>query len=166
MATPSELLTSIYHVIVNGVIPAIMLSMLALSIYSTQKVHSEYRLSARAGLSAGLVLFAIYVVSSFADSTVPQLALNQRPAFDWFSCLGGAILGFSALFLARIEQLRAGLVGVFTLILAATSSVAVFSYFFASPLRDFAVFFALFSLFGFLLHLVLFPDTLREVLRY
>jgi hypothetical protein len=159
------MLKTIYDAVINIVIPGIMLAMLIFSVYVAGKASSRYRLSAIAGLSAGLVVFAIYVVSSLSASESPQFALNRTPTFSWLPVGIGIVLGFTALFLVHVPQLRSGLIGLFTLFLAATSSVAVFSYFFASPLRDFSIFFALSALFGMLLHVALFPEGVRDVLN-
>lgn len=154
---------SIYHAVVYIAVPAIMLSMLALSVYIMLRAPQGFRMSAVAGFSAGLVAFAIYVFSSFSDFRSPTLGLDAIPTFKWLPIVIGAAVGFGLLLLGGLlEILRPGLVGLFVLFLAATSSTAAFSYFFASPLRADSIYLALGCLFGLLVYVVLFPGNVRE----
>lgn len=129
--------------------------------------NATYRLSARAGLFAGLVAFAIYVVSSFSALQAPSLRALKLPTFHPIPAAIGAVLGFTLLQLVQLakEKMTAGLVGLFVLFLVGTSSVAVFSYFFASPLRGFAIYFTLSTLFGMLVDVMLFPTAIETILN-
>ena len=121
------------------------------------------RLPAIAGLAAGLVAFAIYVVSSFSDLRSPSLGLEPIPKFQLFPLIIGGAAGFGLLPLGKfLDNARSGLVGLFILFLTATSSSALFSYFFASPLRTSAIYLALGFMSGALVNIVLFSPADRS----
>jgi hypothetical protein len=156
----------VFHAILYVVVPVIMLSMLGLGVFVTMRVPRSFKLSALAGFAAGLVIFAIYFVSEFSNFRSPSLGLNAVPTFKPVPIIAGAAIGFGLLLLARfLEVARAGLVGLFIMFLVATSSTAVFSYFFNSPLRADTVFLALGCLGGLLVYVVLFSDSVRTTLR-
>lgn len=161
----SALLGFIYGSVVWVVIPLIILSMLIFSLMIVANVTvPDSKVSVRAGLLAGLVLFVIYVVSQLQSIHVPDLS-NYSPHFNWFNgivLLIGFIVGFFFLWGIRILA-PTRLVGLLTLILSAASLSALFSYFFASNVRDVTLFFALSTVFGILVHVMFFPKTLREI---
>ncbi|MEW2382588.1 hypothetical protein AB0873_10950 [Micromonospora sp. NPDC047707] len=159
------MLDLVYSAVVFVVIPSIMIAMLMLGFYVARRVSRDFRLSAMAGLCAGLVGFAIYVVASFSRLRSPELALDGLPRFHWIPSIIGFVVGFSVLLLVRFFRLTAGLVGLMVLFLTFAGSTSAFSYFFASPLRGFAIFLALSAMFGMLLNVLLFPEPIREVLR-
>lgn len=138
--------------------------MLAFSLYITINAPRHYRLSTNAGFLAGLVAFTIYLVSSFSKAQIPAIGLDHTPAIHWTPILIGGLLGFTTPFLVHIEQLRPGLLGLLTLFLSATSSIAVFSYLYVSPLRDLFIFLALSAMLGMLLHVVLFSAKFHGLL--
>lgn len=138
--------------------------MFVAGLYVSQRAKN-FQYSAYAGLCAGLVCFVIYVVSSFTTFQAPSLVVKTLPSFHILPVTLGAVLGFLILLLLNYLRRPSGLVGLFVLFLIASSSIAAFSYFFASPLRSFAIYFALGSLFGMLLHIILFPEAIREILR-
>ena len=106
---------------------------------------------------AGLVAFALYVVSVDIDLRTSAV----RPiGFHWIPIAAGLISGFGLLLLVqRFWQGAVGLVGLFVLFLVASSSIATFSHFFASPFRNFAIDFSLATLFGMLLNVIIFPGV-------
>ena len=125
------MLKDVYHAVVYIAVPVIMLLMLMLSLFVTARVPREYRLSSVAGLFAGFVAFAIYVVSSFSDFRSPTLGLDAIPTFKWLPIVIGAAIGFGLLLLGQfLDVARPGLVGLFVCF-GGTSSMAGFSYFFA-----------------------------------
>lgn len=159
------MLNTIFHAVEYVVIPLILLLIFAFGIYVIRRVGREYRVSARAGLAAGLVVFAIYVISSLSDVPTPINTNLTLPSFNWHPAVIGAILGFVLLLvLARFER-NAGLVGLTVLVLIASSSVAAFSYLFTSPLRQFAIYFSLSMLFGMLVEVMIFPDRIKSILN-
>lgn len=161
----TALLGFIYGCVVWIIIPMIILSMLIFSLMIVAHVTvPESKVSVRAGLLAGLVLFVIYVVSQLQSIKVPNLS-RYSPHFDLFSgivLLIGFFVGFFFLWGIRILA-PTRLVGLLTLILSAASLSALFSYFFASNIRDITLFFALSIVFGILVHVMFFPKTLREI---
>lgn len=161
----TALLGFIYGSFVWVIIPLIILSMLIFSLMIVARVTmADSKISVRAGLLAGLVLFVIYVVTQLQSIHVPNLS-NYSPHFNLFSgvvLLIGFIVGFFLLWGIRILA-PTRLVGLLVLILSAASLSALFSYFFASNVRDITLFFALSTVFGILVHVMFFPKTLREI---
>lgn len=156
----------IYHAIVYIAVPVIMLSTLGLGIFVTMRAPRNSKLSAVAGFAAGLVVFAIYVVSEFSNFRSPTLGLNAIPTFKPIPVAIGAAVGFGLLLLGQfLEIARSGLLGLFVLFLVATSSTAAFSYFFNSSLRANTIFLALGCLAGLLIYIVLFSQYVRSSLQ-
>ncbi|GIW69250.1 MAG: hypothetical protein KatS3mg100_744 [Candidatus Parcubacteria bacterium] len=145
------------------VVPCIMLALLIFAKVIVGSVHDQQaRVSARAGFWAGLIVFVTYVVS--------QLNAIQTPHFDFFELPGlliapivfGLIVGFLFLWLLRIA-LPTRLVGFITLLLSATSTSALFSYVFINYLRVTVLYWTLGTALGILLHIVLFPTSVRDL---
>lgn len=158
-----DVLESVYNSIIYVGVPMIILSMLFLSMYLAVKTPRESRLSATAGLFAGLVAFTIYLVGSFSGANPPRAGLEHTPSFKWLPLVAGVVAGFMIPFLAqKFQRIHAGLTGIFVLFLSATSSTATFSYFFASSLRDVTIFLALGSLFGILIYAVFYHPLIRD----
>jgi len=161
----TALLGFIYGCFVWVIIPLIILSMLIFSLVIVARVTMpDSKVSVRAGLLAGLVLFVIYVVSQLQSIHVPNLS-SYSPHFNLLSVLVlliGFVVGFFFLWGIRIVA-PTRLVGLLTLILSSASLSALFSYFFASNIRDITLFFALSTVFGILVHVMFFPKTLREI---
>ncbi len=140
--------------------------MLALFFFATAIVGAangkEIKTSAKAGLWAGLIIFVIYVVS--------QLGVIRNSRFDFYELPGlllgpiaiGVIVGFLFLWLVRI-MLPTRLLGLLTLVLSATSTSALFSYLFINYLRIIVLYSMLGIALGILLHIVLFPATVRDI---
>ena len=150
-----------YHVIVDILVPAIMLLVFLSGIYIARRAPEK--VPAIAGFSAGLVAFAIYAVGSFRDFHAVPFNAASLPAFQWIPTVGGALIGLLVFWLLQQLKLNSGLVGLFVLLLVASSSIAAFSYFFESPLRRYVIYFTLGMLFGMLLYIALFYDSLRDV---
>lgn len=160
------MLSDIYHWIIYFIVPGIMIAILVVGIYISQRVPNRYRLSARAGLAAGVVAFIIYVVASFRTLKAEPPNAITLPTFHWVAAITGLAIGFGLLLLLQLLKLTPALVGLFFLFLVATSSTAAFSYFFVSHTRDFSIFFALSALLGILLYIIFFSekDVVREIL--
>jgi hypothetical protein len=154
--------TIIGHAVIC-IVPVIMLLTFGAGVLITQRSGDDFRVSARAGLCAGLVAFAIYVASSSFSEQTSIGGPIKLPGFHWIPLAAGAVVGFGMLLLVDYLKLAAGLVGLFVLFLIASSSIAEFSYFFSSPLRDFAIDFSLSTLFGMLLNIILFPGTTKKL---
>lgn len=155
----------IYHLVVYFLTPGIMLIMLVAGVVLAVKVPQRFRIPAVAGLCAGLVGFAIYVASSSKSFQAPTAAVTTLPGFHWLPIALGLLLGFGILRLLEVLALNSGLFGLFILILTMSSSVAVYSYFYPSPLRDFTILFSLSSAVGMLFHIMLFPKRIRGIMR-
>lgn len=154
-----------FWLVVYVVVPGIMLTMLSAGFVVAARAKDQSRLSARAGVGGGLVLFAIYFVTTTDSSRPPAFGLDSHFDASWLPEIGGFVGGFGVLAVVQATRLLSGFVGLLTLFLASTSSIALYGYFFASPSRDFAVSFALCSLFGMILYVVLFGKGVRELLR-
>jgi hypothetical protein len=150
-----------YHVLVDIFFPVIMIAMFITGIYLIRK--SPERVPTLAGLGAGLVGFTIYAVSSFGKLKAIPFNASALPSFQWLPTLAGVALGILALWLLQRFELNAGLMGLFVLLLVASSSIASFSYFFVSPLRSYAIYFTLGMLFGVLVYLIVFWQKLRDI---
>jgi len=146
---------------VDILVPAIMLLMFLAGIYIIRR--ASQKVSPVAGFSAGLVAFAIYAVSSFREFHAAPFNASNLPSFQWIPTVGGALTGLLILWLLQALKLHSGLLGLFVLLLIASSSIAAFSYFFVSPLRQYVIYFALGMLFGMLLYVALFSDSLRKI---
>jgi len=149
-----------FHVIVDIVIPAVMVAMFACGLYIVRRAPE--RLAAAAGLAAGLIAFTIYALSSFKEFRAAPFSASNLPSFQWLPTLAGVVVGFTILWLLQRLQLSTGLVGLLVLLFVASSTIAGFSYFFASPLRRYAIYFALSLIFGVLIYVALFSNKLRE----
>jgi hypothetical protein len=160
------MLSHVYHWIIYFIIPGIMIAILVVGIYLSQRVPNRYRLSARAGLGAGVLAFIIYVAASFRNLQAVPPNASTLPVFHWAPMIIGLVLGFAILLLMQLLRLTPALVGLFFLFLVATSSTAALSWFFVSSTRDFTIFFALSALLGTLLYIIFFSekDVVRELL--
>ncbi|MFI9387549.1 hypothetical protein [Kutzneria sp. NPDC052558] len=154
-----------FWLVVYIVMPAIMLTMLAAGFVVASRATEQSRLSARAGVGGGLVVFAIYFVTTTDSSRPPAFGLDSHFDGSWLPIVAGFVCGLGVLSAVQATRLQSGFVGLLTLFLAATSSIALYGYFFASPSRAFAVSFALSSMLGMILYVVLFGKGVRELLR-
>lgn len=150
-----------YHILVDIFFPVIMIVMFMTAIYLIRR--SPERIPTLSGFAAGLVAFAIYAVSSFSKLRASPFNASTLPTFQWLPTIAGVTLGILALWLLQRFELNAGLMGLFVLLLVGSSTIAVFSYFFISPLRGYAIYFTLGMLFGVLLYLIIFWQKLREI---
>ncbi len=140
-------------------VPVILSSGLAFAgLLAFDTGHSrEQSVSAKAGLLAGLVVATGFAVSQFGRL---QTASSTDAQFE-FSIVA-ALIGFAAGFclfwlpLLFSDQLT----GFLTLLLSASSAVAVFLHFFDNGARSFTMTLAIAAILGFLIHLVIFPHRI------
>jgi hypothetical protein len=151
------MLADVYHIVVFFVVPGIILAVLVGAVYLSQRV--PYRTSARAGLLAGLVAFAIYVAGSFPSFNIPPQSAKTLPAFHWIPAIAGLVIGFSLPVLLQYLKQTHALVGLFILFLVGSSSSAAFSYYFTSPRRSPTFYFVLSALLGVLLYVISFSEN-------
>jgi hypothetical protein len=157
----SLLIASIVHWVI---LPSIMIAVFVFGWAIASNTNTpELKASAWAGIYAGLVTFVIYVVGQLNLIQDPDLRLTLRPGLllrPFCEGLGG---GFVFLGLVRFT-LPTRLVGVLTLMLSAASTSALFTYVFLPPLRDTVLYWTLGVAMGILLHIVLFPGSVRRIL--
>lgn len=116
--------------------------------------------SARAGGWAGLLLFFLYFVHSLPEFRVPGLDAETGMVLHVWGIAFGAALGFAALFgLTRFAPGR--VVGFVVLLLTFSGLLGFHSYVFLESRNEFIVGLALGSALGTLLHMMVFPESLR-----
>jgi hypothetical protein len=145
------------------ILPSIMLAVFAFAwvIAKTARL-AELKVSAWAGFSAGLVIFVIYVVSQLGEIHDPDFRTSTLPGLLTLPLGAGLGAGIIFLWLVRLA-LPTRLVGILTLMLSATSSSALFTYLFMTTLRVSVLYWTLGAALGILLHVVLFPESVRHV---
>ncbi len=121
----------------------------------------KIRRAAHAGSWAGLIPLAIFIISQKKVELVfqfPTYSVKVLPL------LLATIAGLCFKWALDLVKNSRGL-GIFSLLLVATSSITLYSYFFLTPLRSTLVFIALGVLFGILLHRAaapLFPGAIPK----
>jgi hypothetical protein len=147
------------------VIPGFMAAMLLIGVVIAIRAESTHRVSAYAGLGIGAMTFIIYVMMSGEVGAASRAGLTNR-GLAWLPIILGLVVGFLVLWVAeKAAQLRAGLQGLITMFLTTTSSIALFGYFYDSPMRNFMVLFAATATVGILLYFVFFSHRVRKLLR-
>ena len=155
----------IYGIVLWLVVPCIIFGMLIFSIAIC--VNADEQRSAWAGFFLGLIVFVLYVISKLSSLQAVNFAFNSFPNFgfsNWVVLLIGALVGFFLLFIVVWLKPTRG-IGVVTLFLSAASTCALFSYIFISSIRDTAMFFALGSLCGILVHIMFNPHTVPKIFK-
>ena len=145
------------------IVPCIMLALLIYSLSIAGSVKdSELKTSAWAGFWAGLVIFVIYVVSQLNQIREPDFDFSTLPGLLFFPMALGFAIGFVFLWMVK-AMVPIRLVGLITLLLSATSTSALFTYAFINSLRVSILYWALGTALGILLHIVLFPKSVRDL---
>ena len=158
------MLKLLYAAIIYGLIPAILILYFVMSAKLPGMVHSaETRLSARAGFWAGVVVFAAYCVAVIPGIDQLDFDVSSLPDFNIWGLLLGLAAGFFFLVLLETLLPTRG-IGLLTLLIAAASSVALFSYLFQSGARDFTMYLTLGTLFGGLFNIVILPNIAKGIL--
>ncbi len=159
------MLTAIYGLIVWVVVPGIIAAILLFSFLIPSFIRDkQFKVSAIAGFWAGLLLFVIYAVSQLHTIQEPDLSITSLPDFNLIATVIGAVVGFCLLRILIFLK-TTPIIGLITLILSAASSSALFSYLFTASIRGFAMFVAIGTIFGMLLYIVLFPQTINEMVQ-
>jgi hypothetical protein len=120
------------------------------------------RRSATAGFLAGLVLFVVFVVSQLDAIREPSFEFSRFPSLEVIPMGLGLVIGFVLLLVVRWIT-PTPLVGLLTLLLAAASSSALYTYIFIESLRSTLLFLTLGTALGALLHIVFFPSSVRDL---
>lgn len=146
-----------------AVVPCIMLALFVFAMIVAGSVKQpELKVSAWAGFWAGLVLFVVYVVGQLNKVREPSFDLSTLPGFLIVPMGLGFVIGFVFLWLVR-ALVPTRVVGLVTMLLAAASTSALFTYVFISSLRVSVLYWVLGLAFGILLHIVIFPASLRDL---
>ena len=142
-----------------AIVPLILLVLFVFSLFGVPgpKPDPIAKASASAGAWAGLIVLVLFVISQkdrgLAFSfELPSYGFAFWPTF--LATVGG--FGFSR-FLDLVRRTR--VVGVFVLVLVASTSIALFSYVFIRDVRQQLVFVALGWALGVLLHEMFFPNV-------
>jgi hypothetical protein len=147
------------------ILPAIMFVLFAFALAIASRARTpEAKVSSWAGLWAGLMTFVIYVVSQLSHIREPNLRLATLPGLLWLPLGGGLAVGFVFLWLVRYV-VPTRLVGLITMMLAASSTSSMFTYVFINNLRVSVLYWTLGTALGILLHVVLFPSSVEHVFK-
>lgn len=141
-------------------VPGVMLAMVALGVGIAIRPGGGPRLAAFAGVGAGIVAFTIYF--TLLPGTGQAIVTESNAAAFVISVLG-AVVAFAVLAVVQLGRYRRALVGLFPMFLVGTNTIALYSYFSASSLRVGVVQFALGSLFGILLYVIIFHDRFKKL---
>jgi len=149
-------------IVVNWtVVPAILLSAFFFSTIIVRRTpQGERRTSARAGFWAGILLMIVFVIRQWYRVKSPTFSLNFLPSLNIESIGIGCMIGFLFLWIVRF-LLPTRMVGLISLILSAASTSGLYAYIFIESLRGTILFLALGMAFGALLHIALFPNSIR-----
>ncbi|GHG01314.1 MULTISPECIES: hypothetical protein [Amycolatopsis] len=148
-----------------AIVPGVMAAMLFAGVVIAVRAESAHRISAIAGFGFGIIAFVIYFLMSEDTGVATKAGLTSVDG-AWLPIMAGLLLGFTVLWgVQKATRLHGGIQGLITLFLTATSSIALFGYFFDSPMRNFAVLFAAGSLGGILLYFVFYSRRVLELLR-
>jgi hypothetical protein len=163
-----KVLTIIYGLVAWVIVPIVILAILALAIRIISSVSdSDNEVSAKAGFWAGLLLFVVYVVSQLAtleNITFTSDYFNYMPQFNILTTVIGSVIGFASL--AGMSYLiPTRVVGLVTLLLTCASTSALFNYIFIENDRNLVMCFAVGTLVGALIYMVVFPTPFREIWR-
>lgn len=147
------------------VVPGFMALMLLVGVAVAIRADAAHRISACAGLGIGFMTFVVYFMMSGDVGAARKAGLTSL-SVAWLPIALGLLMGFIVLWLAeKATQLRAGLQGLITMFLTATSSIALFGYFYNAPMRNFIVLFAATATIGILLYFVFFSNRVRKLIR-
>jgi hypothetical protein len=122
----------------------------------------ELKVSSWAGFWAGLMTFVIYVVSQLTQIQEPKLQFENLPGMQFLELGWGITTGFVFLWVVR-HAVPTRLVGLLTLMLAGSSTSALFTYVFINPARVSVLYWTLGTALGILLHIVLFPTSIAHI---
>jgi hypothetical protein len=145
------------------ILPLIMCAIFALAwIIAGSAKSAELKVSSWAGFWAGLLSFVIYVVSQLGEIREPNLQYKPLPGLQLLPLGWGLTTGFVFLWIVR-HAVPTRLVGLITLMLAGSSTSAIFTYIFIDSLRVSVLYWTLGTALGILLHIVLFPASIAHI---
>ena len=145
------------------ILPLIMFAIFAFAwIIANSARTAELRVSSWAGFWAGLLSFVVYVVSQLSQIQEPKLQYADLPGLQLLPFGWGLSTGFVFLWFVR-HAVPTRLVGLITLMLAGTSTSAVFTYVFIDSTRVPVLYWTLGMALGIILHIVLFPSSIVPI---
>ena len=145
------------------ILPLIMFAIFAFAwIIANSTRTGELRVSSWAGFWAGLLSFVVYVVSQLSKIHEPRFQYADLPGMQLLPFGWGLSAGFVFLWFVRYA-VPTRLVGLITLMLAGTSTSAVFTYVFIDTTRVPVLYWTLGTALGILLHIVLFPSSIVHI---
>ncbi len=148
-------------VVTWGIVPGILLAVLFFSVIIIRSTSQDERgTSARAGFWAGILLMIVFVISQWHNVKTPSFSLKSLPSLNLESAGIGLMIGFLFLWIVRF-LLPTRMVGLISLVLSAASTTGLYVYVFVESLRSTILFLALGIAFGALIHIVLFPNSIR-----
>ena len=152
----------ITSIIVNwGIMPAIILATFLFSVIIVRRTFEDERgTSTKAGFWAGILLMIVFVISRGQTLKKPTFAFNSLPRLDLERAGIGLFIGFAFLWAVRV-LLPTRMVGLISLPLSAASTSGLCTYIFIPNLRGIILFLALGIAFGALLHMILFPSSMK-----
>ena len=147
--------------------PAILLVILVWAfVIVVRAPKGPVRISAAAGLGAGIVLFVIYVSLKVDSLDVLKMAGLSEDAVLTIQLAGlavGIVYGVLLILLVRFLS-GTRLTGALVLFLSMSSLAAMYSYFFggSASYRTLVQFLSLGTAFGIFLHILIFPGSVRR----
>jgi hypothetical protein len=145
------------------ILPLIMIAIFVFAwIIASSARTAELRVSSWAGFWAGLLSFVIYVVSQLAQIREPNFRYAVLPGLQLLPLGWGLTAGFVFLWIVR-HAVPTRLVGIITLMLAGSSTSAVFTYIFIDSLRVSVLYWTLGTALGILVHIVLLPTSIAYI---
>ena len=151
------MLKYVFDAVTYVLVPAIMISMIIYAIALCSSSHADEPRVAISGTLAGFILFVIYVISSVATKVpTPDFSPKHPMSLNVAGIIVGLITGFLVSWIvAAVVPTRA--IGVATLLLTASGSTGLYTYFFSAQLHQFLLYGALALAFGWLIRVVLIP---------
>ncbi|OQY48501.1 MAG: hypothetical protein B6242_02210 [Anaerolineaceae bacterium 4572_78] len=144
------------------VVPSIILGVFSFATTIIAKApKGEINVSAHGGFWAGIVLFVMYVVSQIGQVSLPHISL-VLPVLKVEPLGLGLVIGFALVGIVRYV-IHTRFVGLLSLLLISMSATILFQYVFFADLRSIMLSSTLGFAFGALLHISIFPNSIREL---
>ena len=155
----------IIAVIEWGSVPLILLGLLLFTLFGIpdDKAGPEIRVSTRSGKWAGLIVLVLFIISQKNRELTFSFKIPAYGFAIWPTILSTAVGFVLSRFFDFIKRTR--VIGIFVLLLVATTSITFYGYIFITNIRSTVVFVALGIAFGVLLHEVLFPESGSEKMK-
>ena len=145
------------------IVPVIMAGLALMSRTITNRIaEGENKVSSRAGLWAGLVLFVIYFIYKMPPFRVPEVLIDKTLKLNLWGVVLGMLIGFGLLWgLKKLIFTR--VIGFIILLLVFSGTSLLYSYFFIRTFNDFLLSSTLGIAFGALLHIIVMPKSIQDI---